>query len=51
MPSEPHLDIEKLDEAYHDGTDQFLSLVSDLDIGVGIYNRNASPIAFNKAAH
>ena len=48
---EPHLDIDTLDKAYQQGEDSFQEIVDNLEIGVGIYNANASPIACNRAAY
>ncbi|WP_421765495.1 PAS domain-containing protein [Ekhidna sp.] len=46
-----HLEIEKLNTAFQESEESFLNLVEGLDIGVGIYNPNATPIACNSAAY
>ncbi len=48
---ESHLDIDQLNESFLSSEEAFHQLVDDLDIGVGIYNPNASPIICNKAAY
>ena len=47
---EPHLDIEKLNDAYQLGKVSFQEFVDELNIGVGVYNENASPVACNPSA-
>ncbi|MEQ9405081.1 MAG: PAS domain-containing protein [Cyclobacteriaceae bacterium] len=48
---EAHLNIDKLENMYQQGEESFYSYVVDLEIGVGVYNANASPIACNPAAY
>ncbi len=45
-----HLDIDQLDTAYQEGEKAYRQLVDELEIGVGVYNANAAPVACNKAA-
>ncbi|MEQ8904251.1 PAS domain-containing protein [Ekhidna sp.] len=46
-----HLDIDKLNDAYLEDEESYQGFVEPLDIGVGVYNSNASPIACNSAAY
>ena len=46
-----HLDIDNLQAEYARGVDAFHSLVDELEICVGVYNANATPISCNKAAY
>ncbi|WP_436516304.1 PAS domain-containing protein [Ekhidna sp. To15] len=46
-----HLDIEQLNEAYLKSKEAFQQLVDGHDIGVGVYNSNASPLICNQAAY
>lgn len=48
---ETHLDIDQLYEAYLKNEVAFHQLVDDLDIGVGVYNSNASPLVCNPMAY
>ncbi|MEP5613760.1 MAG: PAS domain-containing protein [Cyclobacteriaceae bacterium] len=48
---EAHLNIDQLDNAYQQDEKSFYSHVDGLEIGVGVYNANANPIACNPAAH
>lgn len=46
-----HLNIEQLDQTYQQSDELFHSFIDDLEIGVGVYNANASPVACNPAAY
>ncbi len=48
---EDHLDIDLLQKVYEDGAEEFQDYVKGLDIGVGVYDAQASPIVCNKAAY
>ncbi|SNS74792.1 PAS fold [Ekhidna lutea] len=48
---EPHLDIDKLNDAYIEGEESYQLFIEPLEVGVGVYNSNASPIACNPAAY
>lgn len=48
---EPHLNIEILERTYHSDPNAFQDMVEKFDIGIGVYNRTAAPIACNKSAY
>ena len=45
------LDVNQINDSYLKGESSFYQLVDEMEIGVGIYNANASPIACNPAAY
>ncbi|WP_425391461.1 PAS domain-containing protein [Ekhidna sp.] len=46
-----HLDIDELNKAFSENEEVFHKLIKDLDLGVGVYNANATPVACNKSAY
>ena len=46
-----HLDIVQLEEAYNNGEAAYSKLVGHLEIGVGLYDPNSTPIQCNRSAH
>ena len=44
-------DIEQLNTAYESSIEVFHQLIDKLEVGIGIYNANASPIECNPAAY